>query len=96
MKQKHKSHKQYWWNTDWVLSNICKANKAITSWNWVIKLYHTSPGQNKWWPTIFGVGTDLTTYAIYKYLKQMTNEKLNKVYYQPDHIWTGNKAIKEW
>ena len=22
-------------------------------------------------------------------------EKLSQVYYQPDHLWTGNKAIKE-
>ena len=25
----------------------------------------------------------------------MADEKLNEVYYQPDHLWTGSKAIRE-
>ena len=25
----------------------------------------------------------------------MANEKLNEVYYQPDHLWTGGEAIKK-
>ena len=25
----------------------------------------------------------------------MTNKKLNEAYYQPDHLWTGGKAIRE-
>ena len=25
----------------------------------------------------------------------MTDEKLIKVYYQPDHVWTGSKAVIE-
>ena len=25
----------------------------------------------------------------------MRNKKLNEAYYQPDHLWTGGKAIRE-
>ena len=25
----------------------------------------------------------------------MTDEKLNEAYYQPDHLWTGGKVIRE-
>ena len=25
----------------------------------------------------------------------MTKRKLNETYYNPDHLWTGSKAIKE-
>ena len=25
----------------------------------------------------------------------MTDEKIDKVYYQPDHLWTGVKAVRE-
>ena len=25
----------------------------------------------------------------------MTDERLYQAYYQPDHLWTGGKAIKE-
>ena len=42
------------------------------------------------------VGIGIATYALYRYLKQMTEEeKLYQAYYQPDHLWTGGKAIKE-
>ena len=42
------------------------------------------------------VGTGIETYALYKYLKSMTDEeKLYEEYYQPDHFWTDGKAIKE-
>ena len=42
------------------------------------------------------MGTGIATYALYKYLKQMTDEeKLHQAYYQADRLWTGNKAIKE-
>ena len=40
------------------------------------------------------VGTDIATYALYKYLKQMM-KKLYQAYYEPDRLWTGGKAIKE-
>ena len=39
------------------------------------------------------VGTALATYFLYKYHKKMANRKLNEAYYQPDQLWTGNKAI---
>ena len=42
------------------------------------------------------MGTGIATYALYKYLKQMADEeKLSQTYYQPDHLRTGNKAVKE-
>ena len=25
----------------------------------------------------------------------MTDQRLNEVYYQPDHLWIGSKAIRE-
>ena len=48
--------------------------------------YHPSEGQKNCELLFFLVGTGLATYAIYKYLKKMTYEKLKKVYYQPDHL----------
>ena len=39
--------------------------------------------------------TDLATYALYKCLKYITDEKLNEVYYQPDNFWTVSNAVKE-
>ena len=42
------------------------------------------------------VGTGIETYALYKYLKSMTDEEnLYEEYYQPDRFWTDGKAIKE-
>ena len=42
------------------------------------------------------MGTGIATYALYKYLKKLTDEeKLYQAYYQPDRLWTGGKAIKE-
>ena len=41
------------------------------------------------------LGTGLKKYALYKYFKQMTDEKLKVVYYQPDHLWTDFKTIRE-
>ena len=42
------------------------------------------------------VGIGIATYALYRYLKQMTDEeKLCQAYYQPDRLWTSCKAIKE-
>ena len=37
----------------------------------------------------------VATYAIYKYFKLITNEKLNEAYYQRDHLWTGSRVFKE-
>ena len=55
--------------------------------------YHPS-GAQKNGELLFGTG--IATYALYKYLKQMIDEeKLSQAYYQPDRLWTGNKAIKE-
>ena len=48
--------------------------------------YHPSEGQKNCELLFFLVGTGLATYAIYKYLKKMTDEKLKEVYYQPDHL----------
>ena len=42
------------------------------------------------------MGIGIGTYALYKYLKQITDEdKLYGAYYQPDRLWTGCKAMKE-
>ena len=42
------------------------------------------------------VGTGIETYALYKYLKSMTDEEnLYEEYYQPDRFWTDGKVIKE-
>lgn len=39
--------------------------------------------------------TALGAYAISKYLRQMTVEKLNEVYYESVHLWTDSKVIRE-
>ena len=41
------------------------------------------------------MGTGLATNALFKYFKQMTDEKLSEAYNQPDRLWTGGKAIRE-
>ena len=57
---------------------------------------HPSEDQKNGELLFVAVGTGLATYALYKYLKQMTDKKkLYQAYYQPDHLWTGGKAIKE-
>ena len=35
---------------------------------------------------------DLATYVLYKYLRQMADEKLNEVFYQSDYLWMGVKT----
>ena len=59
--------------------------------------YHPSEDQKKNGKLLFAaVCTCQDTYALHKYLKQMTDEKkLYGVCYQPDRLWTGGKAIKE-
>ena len=58
--------------------------------------YHPSEVQKTGELLFVGVGTGIATYALYKYLKQMTDEeKIYQAYYQPDCLWTGTKAIKE-
>ena len=58
--------------------------------------YHPSEAQKNGELLFVAVGTGIATYALYKYFKKMTDEeKLYPAYYQSDHLWTGNKAIKE-
>ena len=57
---------------------------------------HPSETQKNGEPLFVAVCTGIAIYALYKYLKEMTEEeKLSQAYYQPDRLWTGNKAIKE-
>ena len=48
--------------------------------------YHPLEGQKNCELLFFLVGTGLETYAIYKYLKKMADEKLKEVYYRLDHL----------
>ena len=58
--------------------------------------YHPSEAKKNGELLFVTVGAGIATYALYKYLKKMTEkEKLYRAYYQPDSPWTGNKAIKE-
>ena len=58
--------------------------------------YHPLEVQKSGELLFFAVDTDIETYALYKYLKQMTDEeKLFGAYYQPDRLLSSGKAIKE-
>ena len=56
--------------------------------------HHRSDGQKNSEILFVTVSSGLATYAIYKYLKQKEDKKLNETYYQPNNLWTGSKAIK--
>ena len=56
--------------------------------------YHLSESQKNGELLFVTIGTGITRYALYKYLKQITDkEKLHQAYYQADRLWTVNKAI---
>ena len=58
--------------------------------------YHPSDTQKHGELLFVALGTGIATYAVYKYLKKLTDEeKLYQAYYQPDRLWTGGKAVKE-
>ena len=58
--------------------------------------YHPSEAQKIGELLFVAVVTGIATYALYIYLKKMTDEKkLYQAYYQPDCLWTGGKPIKE-
>ena len=58
--------------------------------------YHPSDTQKHGELLFVALGTGIATYAVYKYLKKLTDEeKLYQAYYQPDRLWTGDKAVKE-
>ena len=64
--------------------------------------YHPSGAQNNSELLFVAVGTNIVTCALYKYLKQMTDEyklkhisNISQAYYQSDRLWTSNKAVKE-
>ena len=58
--------------------------------------YHPSDTQKHGELLFAALGTGIATYAVYKYLKKLTDEeKLYQAYYQPDRLWTGGKAVKE-
>ena len=58
--------------------------------------YHPLEAQKNGELLFVVVGTSIATYALYKYLKEMTDEeKLYEAYYEPDRLWTGGKATKE-
>ena len=58
--------------------------------------YRTSENQENGELLFVVVGTSIATYALYKYLKQMTDKgKLYQAYYEPHCLWTVGKAIKE-
>ena len=58
--------------------------------------YHPSEDRKNGELLFVAVGTGLAIYALYRFLKQMTDEeKLHGAYYQLDCLWAGGKAIKE-
>ena len=58
--------------------------------------YHPSEDQKNGELLFVAVGTGLAAYALYRYLKYMTEEEtLYGAYYQPGRLWAGGKAIKE-
>ena len=58
--------------------------------------FHPSETQKNGELLFVAMGTGIATYALYKYLKYMTDEqKLYQAYYQPDQLWAGGKVIKE-
>ena len=62
----------------------------------LLNFYHPSDTQKHGELLFVALGTGIATYAVYKYLKNLTDEeKLYQAYYQPDPLWTGGKAIKE-
>ena len=56
--------------------------------------YHASEGQKNGELLFVKAGAGLATCALYKYFEKMADEKLNEVYYQPDHLWTGGKQLE--
>ena len=72
-----------------------KQIKPLQSVSQLLDLYHPSVAQKNG-ELFVKIGTGLAAYALYKYLKYMTDEeKLYGTYYQLDHLWTGGKVIKE-
>ena len=58
--------------------------------------YHPSETQKDGELLFVAVGTGITKYVLYKYLKEMTEEeKLYQAYYEPDRLYAGGKAMKE-
>ena len=41
------------------------------------------------------VGVDLATYVLYKCHKEMTHEKLNETYCQPNYLWIDGLSKRE-
>ena len=61
----------------------------------LLDFYHPSETKENGELLFVAVGMGIATYTLYKHLKQMTDEeKLSQAYYQPDRLWTSNKAIK--
>ena len=74
---------------------FAKKIKALPPEPQLSDFYYPSEAQKNGELLLVATGTGIATYALYKYLKYMTNEeKLSQAYYQHDCLWTGNKAIK--
>ena len=87
-------HKQFWWSNARALFSIWKKNKPLALAPHLSDFYHASEGQKNGELLFVKAGAGLATCALYKYFEQMTDEKLNEVYYQPDHLWTGGKQLE--
>ena len=96
MMQEHaytKSMRQWLSNIEYLQKK--KKKKTLLIESQLSDVYHPLERQKNNEVFFVTVGTGLALYAFYKYLRQMIDEKLSKVYYQPGHLWIGSKAITE-
>ena len=79
-----------------MLMKQCLSTIKYLQKNQSLDFYHSSETQKNGELLSVAAGTGIATYALYKCLKYMADEeKLYQAYYEPDRLWTGNKAIKE-
>ena len=74
---------------------IANRIKPLTPEPQLTDFIHPSISQKNFELLFASVDTGVTTYALCKYFKQMADEKLKVLYYQPDHLWSDYKATKE-
>ena len=69
--------------------------KTLTFEPLLSEFYDPTVGQKNGELLFAAKGTDLATCALYKYLRQVADEKLNEVYYQSNYLLMGGKTIRQ-
>ena len=90
MKQKHASTifmKQWLSNVTYLPNKKSLPFEPLLS-----EFYHSTVGQKNGELLFATKCADLATCALYKYLRQMADEKLNEVFYQSDYLWMSVKT----